>query len=69
MPLIPVFAAAFEAKGCPLPYCWALLDGTFRNFCRPAKDGYAGLAQRIQWSGHKKHHGNNTRDLRPQTGS
>ena len=33
VPLIPVFAAAFKAKGFPLP-C-ALLDGTSRDFCRP----------------------------------
>ena len=66
--MIPVFAAAFKAKGCPLPHCWALLDGTFRNFCRPAKDGYAGTAQRIQWSGHKRHHGNNHQGLETPDG-
>ena len=58
-PLMPVFAAAYAAKGCPLPHVWALLDGTFRWFCRPAMDGYRGPAQQAQYSGHVKGHGNN----------
>ena len=37
--------AAVKAKGCPLPYVWALLDGTFRDFCRPCKGGYAGITR------------------------
>ena len=68
VPLIPIFAAAVEAKGCPLPYVWALLDGTFRDFCRPCKDGYAGLAQRVQYSGAKKTHGNNQQGLETPDG-
>ena len=68
VPLIPVFAAAFKAKGCPLPYVWALLDGTFRDFCRPCKDGYSGLAQRVQYSGHKHAHGNNHQGLETSDG-
>ena len=68
VPLIPVFAAAFKAKGCPLPYVWALLDGTFRDFCRPYKDGYSGLAQRVQYSGHKHAHGNNHQGLETPDG-
>ena len=68
VPMIPVFAAAFRAKGCPIPHVWALLDGTFRNFCRPGLDGYSGLAQHIQYSGHKKHHGNNHQGLETPDG-
>ena len=68
VPLIPIFAAAVKAKGCPLPYVWALLDGTFRDFCRPCKDGYAGLAQRVQYSGAKKTHGNNQQGLETPDG-
>ena len=60
--------AAVKAKGCPLPYVWALLDGTFRDFCRPCKDGYAGLAQRVQYSGAKKGHGNNHQGLETPDG-
>lgn len=68
IPWIPIFAAAFEAKGCPLPQMWALLDGTFRDFCRPSKDGYAGLAQRVQYNGSKKKHGNNHQGLETPDG-
>ena len=62
-PLMPVFAAAMRDKGCPLDNCWALLDGTFRHFCRPYIDGYAGAAQQAQFSGHKREHGNNHQGL------
>ena len=68
VPMIPVFAAAFRKKGCPLDHMWALLDGTFRNFCRPAKDGYKGAAQQVQFSGHKRHHGNNHQGLETPDG-
>ena len=57
--MAPVFAAAIHAKGAPLENCIGFIDGTFRHFCRPAKDGYNGIAQRMQFSGHKKEHGNN----------
>ena len=60
--------AAVKAKGCPLPYVWALLDGTFRDLCRPCKDGYEGLAQRVQYSGAKKTHGNNHQGLETPDG-
>jgi len=68
VPMIPVFAAAFRKKGCPLDHMWALLDGTFRNFCRPAKDWYKGAAQQVQFSGHKHHHGNNHQGLETPDG-
>lgn len=68
VPLIPVFAAAFRAKGCRLPHVWALLDGVFRDFCRPSKDGYAGLAQKVQYNGAKKAHGNNHQGLETPDG-
>jgi hypothetical protein len=68
VPLIPVFAAAFREKGCPLPNVWALLDGTFRHFCRPCLDGYAGAAQQLQFSGHKREHGNNHQGLETPDG-
>ena len=68
VPMIPVFAAAFRKKGCPHDHMWALLDGTFRNFCRPAKDGYKGAAQQVQFSGHKRHHGNNHQGLETPDG-
>jgi hypothetical protein len=64
IPLLPVFAAAFHRKGCPLPNVWALVDGTFRWFCRPAKDGYRGAAQEACFSGHTKGHGNNHQVIR-----
>jgi len=68
VPLIPVFAAAFRAKGCRLPHVWALLDGVFRDVCRPAKDGYAGLAQKVQYNGAKGKHGNNHQGLETPDG-
>ena len=61
-PLVETFAAAVHAKGAPLANIFALIDGTFRQFCRPGLDGYNGLGlldQRAQYSGHKKCHGNN----------
>jgi hypothetical protein len=42
---------------------WALLDGTFRNFCRFARDGYAGMAQRRY-----HHYGNNHQGLETPDG-
>ena len=59
MPLMPVFAAAVHAKGAPLENIWGFVDGTFRWFCRPSIGGYRGEAQRAQYSGHARGHGNN----------
>ena len=42
-PLVPIFAEAIRAKGAPLGNIFALVDGTFRQFCRPGLDGYNGL--------------------------
>ena len=62
-PLVPLFAEAIHQKGAPLGNIFGLLDGTFRHFCRPARDGYNGIAQQMQYSGHKKCHGNNHQGL------
>ena len=66
--MAPVFAAAIHAKGAPLENCIGFIDGTFRHFCRPAKDGYNGIAQRMQYSGHKKEHGNNHQGIETPDG-
>lgn len=63
VPLLPVWASAFTAMGCPLNNLVGLVDGTFRKFCRPGADGYNGIAQRAQWSGHKRAHGMNYQGL------
>ena len=44
-PLLPVFAEAFVAAGCPLSFLWALIDGTLRENCRP------GQGQRCVYNG------------------
>lgn len=67
-PLLPVFAAALKDAGCPYPHLWAFLDGTFRDFCRPGRDGYTGLAQRVQYNGHKKAHENNHQGIETPDG-
>jgi hypothetical protein len=56
---MPVFAEAIRLKGSPYPRCWCFIDGTFRSFCRPYRDGYNGDAQRAHFAGHKNLHGNN----------
>ena len=48
---LPAWAAAVEAKGCPLKGCWGFLDGTLVGIARPA------FQQRACFSGHKRHHG------------
>ena len=53
------FAKAFRDVGCPIHNMVGCIDGTFREFCRPSIDGYAGPAQRRQYSGHHGGHGNN----------
>ena len=55
LPMAPVYARAIANKGCPIANVFALLDGTFRAFCRPARDGYNGIAQRMHYTRHKKH--------------
>lgn len=40
----------------------------FSTIFRPAKDGYAGLAQKVQYNGVKKAHGNNHQGLETQGG-
>ena len=31
---LEAFAEALQAWGCPLPLCWAFIDGTVRGICR-----------------------------------
>lgn len=58
-PMVPLFAEAVRRKGAPMPGIVGFLDGTFRHFCRPSVDGYNGIAQQMQYSGHKHEHGYN----------
>ncbi|XP_075559263.1 uncharacterized protein LOC142590720 [Dermacentor variabilis] len=44
------FSEAVHAKGAPLDNCWAFIDGTARQICRPTVD------QQEHYSGHKRHH-------------
>ncbi|KAH7984598.1 hypothetical protein HPB52_022872 [Rhipicephalus sanguineus] len=44
------FSEAVHAKGAPLKNCWAFMDGTARQICRPSVD------QKEYYSGHKRHH-------------
>ena len=34
VPQLETFAEALQAWGCPLPLCWAFIDGTVRGICR-----------------------------------
>ena len=34
VPQLEAFAEALQAWGCPLPLCWAFIDGTVRGICR-----------------------------------
>ena len=34
VPQLESFAEALQAWGCPLPLCWAFIDGTVRGICR-----------------------------------
>ena len=68
VPLLPVFAAAFRAKGCPYPNMWALYDGKFQANCRPGEGGYNGMEQRVMYNGHKKDHGLNWAGLETPDG-
>lgn len=34
VPQLEVFVEALQAWGCPLPNCWAFIDGTVRGICR-----------------------------------
>lgn len=38
VPRLQYFADALEAWGCPLPNCWAFIDGTVRAICRCVSD-------------------------------
>lgn len=69
-PLMKLFAAAIHAKagGHCLDNIWAFIDGTFRAFCRPGKDGYSGMAQRAVWTKRKKKHGSNNQGIETPDG-
>ena len=60
---------AVKAKGVPAPLrLGAARRPLPRLPIRPCKDGYAGLAQRVQYSGAKKTHGNNQQGLETPDG-
>jgi len=56
-PLFKTFAAKLQLKGCVLRNCLGFVDGVFRSFCRPGREGQRGAFQRAFYSGYKKAHG------------
>jgi hypothetical protein len=69
VPLIPVFAAAFRAKGCRLPHVWALLDGVFRDFSARPRTATPASPRRSSTTARRGSTATITRGSRPQMAS
>ena len=69
VPLIPVFAAAFRAKGCRLPHVWALLDGAFRDFAARPRTATPASPRRSSTTARRGSTATITRGSRPQMAS
>ncbi|CBJ33379.1 conserved unknown protein [Ectocarpus siliculosus] len=50
VPRLDFFAERLQTWGCPLPNCWAFIDGTVRAICRTIRE------QRAFFNGHKRYH-------------